>query len=267
MHDFLSERPLAQRCLKLTARRANAVIAISRSVAEDTRRVLPSIRIETLLNAVDVKAFSPGPSTGTELDRLSGLKVPLDRTLRIGLVATYARWKGQDVFLRAAARVHRTLPSQHLRFYVIGGPIYATDASQFSSAELNALIGELGLWGTAGLIPFQRELLSVLRSLDIFVHASSRPEPFGRSIVEAMACSRPIVVAAGGGAGEIVDAGRTGLTHAPGDVDGLAAALRTLIESEPLRDRLAVEGRRVAIERFSRVRLGPALIALYLSLL
>ena len=51
--------------------------------------------------------------------------------------------------------------------------------------ELQALILSLGLKDIAALIPFQQHLPPLLMSLDIVVHEQARPEPFGRSIVEA----------------------------------------------------------------------------------
>jgi glycosyltransferase involved in cell wall biosynthesis len=267
LHDFLSERPLASHFLKLIAHRVSAAIAISEAVASDARRVLPSLPITTILNALDAEEFAPGPADSPGLDRLAGIQPAPVGTIRIGLIATYARWKGQDVFLRAGALLRRLMPAQALRLYVVGGPIYDTGMSQFTTAELNALISEVELQGTAGLIPFQNDIVPILRSFDIVVHASTRREPFGRSIIEAMACERAVIVASAGGASEIVQDQLTGLTHNPGDINGLARALRTIIESEPLRRRLAAEGRRSVVAKFSRDRLGRAVLALYQSLL
>ena len=50
----------------------------------------------------------------------------------------------------------------------------------------------------------RQDVPDVLRALDVVVHASVEPEPFGRVIAEAMACARPVVWARGGGADEIV---------------------------------------------------------------
>ena len=266
MHDFISERPLARRILKYAARRASVVIAISDAVARDCRSVLPSLRAVTIANAIDTSEFAPGAGDGTWLDQLADLKSVPAGAHRIGLVATYARWKGQDVFLRAAARLKSILPCEQLRFYLVGGPIYATDASQFTLKDLTELIDYLGLTGSVGLVGFQREVVPVLRSLDVVVHASTRPEPFGRTILEAMACGRAIVVASGGGAEELIENGRTALTHRAGDPAGLADALATLIRDPGLRAQLGSRARQTAVLSFSRGRLGPVLLSLYGSI-
>src|SRR5262249_13053440 len=78
---------------------------------------------------VDGAGCSRGRGDGAALDRLAGLEVAPPGTARVGLVATYARWKGQEVFLQAASQVDA-------RFYVVGGPVYRTRGSQFSLEEL-----------------------------------------------------------------------------------------------------------------------------------
>lgn len=267
IQDFVGERPLGRHLLKFAASRVNAVVAISKAVAEDVRKLLPATRIVTILHAVDTHRFTLGPGDGSSLDRLANIPAPPRNTIRIGLVATYARWKGQDVLLQAFAKLRKSLPDQPLRLYLVGGPIYATDASQFTVEELKVMIGELQLEQAVGLIPFQDNIVPILRSLDIVVHASRRPEPFGLSILEAMACGRPVVAAAGGGVSEILQDQVTAMTHAPGDVDGLVWALRKLVESEGLRNRIAAAASRAARTHFSSGRLGPSLVDLYRSVL
>jgi glycosyltransferase involved in cell wall biosynthesis len=267
VQDFLSERLLARHLLSLAARRVSIAVAISNAVAADIRRLIPALRVATVLNAIDTVRFSPGDGDGPSLDRLANMAVAPSGTYRVGLIAAYARWKGQDVLLEAFSRLGRSLPALSLRLYIVGGPIYTTDASQFTADEMGGLISELGLTGLVGLIPFQRNVVPILRSLDIVVHASRKPEPFGLSIVEAMACGRPVVAAKGGGVDEIVENGVTGMLHLPGDGVALAELLRTLIDAPELRDRLATAGRRAAVARFSRPRLGPEVVALYDSVM
>ncbi|WZI67202.1 MAG: glycosyltransferase [Gloeotrichia echinulata CP02] len=92
IHDFYGSRPLMAKILKLMSFRATQGIAISQAVAQDAKATLPDLPIEVIYNAVDINYFSPSVSTS------SSSSLPL----RIGLVATFARWKGQDIFLEAA---------------------------------------------------------------------------------------------------------------------------------------------------------------------
>jgi glycosyltransferase involved in cell wall biosynthesis len=106
----------------------------------------------------------------------------------------------------------------------------------------------------------------VYRALDIVVHASTKREPFGRSVLEAMACGRPVIVSDAGGVRELVTHDDQGLTHPPGDADVLAGHIASLLHDPARCERLGVNGRRTAVAFFDRARSAAALAELYLSL-
>jgi glycosyltransferase involved in cell wall biosynthesis len=190
-----------------------------------------------------------------------------DGGVRVGLVATFAHWKGHGVFIEAAARALGSLPAESVRFYVVGGPVYATRGSQVSQESLKARAERLGIAGEVVFAGFQGEIAGVYRALDIVVHASTQPEPFGRTIVEAMACGRPVIASRAGGAAEIFDHGRDAIGVPPGDAEALAAAIISLAARPEERRRLGEEARRTAVARFSRTRLGPEVGGIYDALL
>lgn len=263
LHDFLSHRRLAGKLLGLLDRRARLGIAISSAVAQDARTVLPSLPMHVVYNAVDTSAFSPGDSDGALLDRLACIPEAAAGTVRVGLVATYARWKGQDIFLEAAAQAlsHRS-PGVGLRFYVVGGTAYVTHQSQWSEAELRNRARRLGIAEAVGFIPFQEDLPPIYRALDVLVHASSRPEPFGLTIAEAMACGRSVIASRASGAAELFsDEEAVGLS--PLTPESLAGAISMLARDPALRQSLATAARTAAVGRFSRQRLGGEVLDIY----
>ncbi len=261
VRDFVGARRLMSRALRLLAGRAAAAAAISRGVERDLGAAVPGLPVEVLYDGIDVTEFAPGPPETERLDALAGLPPAEGETVRVGLVATYARWKGHDLFLEAAARAHRG-GAGPVRFYLVGGPIYATGGSQTSEAELRGLARSLGILDRVGFVPFQEDTAWLYRSLDVAVHASVLPEPFGRTIAEAMACARPLVAARGAGALEVLAPGDVVLFE-PGDPGALAAAVSVLARDPALRQRLGAAGRRVAVERFSHDRLGGEMLAVY----
>jgi glycosyltransferase involved in cell wall biosynthesis len=105
-----------------------------------------------------------------------------------------------------------------------------------------------------------------MRALDVVVHASVQPEPFGMVIAEAMACGKPVVVSLAGGAAEIVRDGVDALGHPPGDAAALADRIRVLVEDAELRARLGRAARAAAESRFDRARLAKELGPLYARL-
>jgi glycosyltransferase involved in cell wall biosynthesis len=144
--------------------------------------------------------------------------------------------------------------------------VYQTAGSQQTVQDLRAHAEALGLANRVGFTGHVEDVPSAIRALDIVVHASTEPEPFGMVVIEAMACAKPVVVSLAGGIAEIVEAGRNALVHAPGDVEGLAAQIGRLIGDPALRSRLGGQARLDAERRFDRARLADALVPLYESL-
>jgi glycosyltransferase involved in cell wall biosynthesis len=237
----------------------SAVLANSASVAADVKQALaPSVPIDVVHNAVDLATFAPeGPID--DLDRHAGWGAPRRPLLRVGLIASFARWKGHDVFLRALSALPVDLP---LRGYVIGEPLYDTAGSQWSFEELRAMTRQLGLEDRVAFTGFLRPA-PAMRALDVVVHASTRPEPFGLVIAEAMACGRAVVTSGSGGAGELIEPEVDALTHAPGDAAGLARAVARLAADPQLRQQLGARARVAACQRFDPDRLARELIAVY----
>jgi glycosyltransferase involved in cell wall biosynthesis len=90
-----------------------------------------------------------------------------------------------------------------------------------------------------------------MQGVDVVIHASTSPEPFGRVIVEAMLASRPVVATRGGGASEIIDEGKNGLLCEPSSVESLAEKVRLILAGGPQVEALVVRGGVSARERFA----------------
>ena len=260
IHDYVRPRPFMRWLLRWHAGRCSAVIANSQSVADDVRAVLGTRPvIETIYNAIDLRRFVPvGPEF--DLDVLSGLAPAEPGTIRVGLVATFARWKGHYTFLNALAM----LPSSpRVRGYIIGAAIYQTTSSQHTIDELRTEAERLGLDGRVGFTGFIDNTPSAMRALDIVVHASTQPEPFGMVIAEGMACGKAVIAANAGGALEVFEDGVNALGHSPGDAAGLADRIMQLACDEGLRARLGRAGIAKVTACFNRRRLGMEVVQVY----
>jgi glycosyltransferase involved in cell wall biosynthesis len=259
LHDFLSLRPLVPRFLTLSLHRCSGIIANSQSVARDLLSTFPyPPPVHTVYHAVDLNNFNPEGSR-LDLDGLAGMNPATAGVLRVGLVATTARWKGHEVFLRALAM----LPAERIRAYVIGSPIYRTAGSQYSLSELRGMASALRLDGRVGFTGFISDSAAAIRALDIVVHASIAPEPFGLAVAEAFACGRAVIASRGGGVLEIVREDENALIHTPGDARELAAALTRLIADAGLRRKLGLAARKTAELSFARPRLAHDLMRVY----
>jgi glycosyltransferase involved in cell wall biosynthesis len=263
IHEYIGRRPMTRTLLRRHRRAASLVVTNARSVAADVEKALGSdVPIKTIYNAVDLNVFSPAGSVA-DLDALAGVPAAAPGTVRVGLVATFGRWKGHEIFMRAVARLGTDRP---IRAYIVGGSLYDTAGSQFTADELRALGRDLRLGDRLAFTGVLGEVAPALRALDVVVHASTQPEPFGLVIAEAMACGRAVIASAAGGAAEIVRPGVDALVHAPGDADGLAAALARAIDDPALRVRLGAAARESAAARFDAVRFAHDFDALYQSL-
>jgi glycosyltransferase involved in cell wall biosynthesis len=259
VHDYLAGRAISVRLLRRLAGRCRLVIANSTSVATDASRALgPGVPVATMYNGVDLGRFQPsGPVA--DLDGLAGVSPATPGIVRVGLAGTFALWKGHRTFIRAMARL-ADLP---IRAYVIGGPVYRTAGSQETTESLRSLAAELRVADRVAFTGPLADLAPALRALDVVVHASTDPEPFGMVIAEAMATGRAVIVSGAGGAAELVRDGADALVHRPGDVDDLAHQIRSLVTDRGLRDRLGQAARASAETRFDRARLSRELTPLY----
>ena len=139
VHDYVSSRPFMAKLMKIFQRRCQVALANSNSVAQDLMAVCgSSLAIKTLYNGIDTDEFAPGGER-LDLDSLSGLP-PADGVIRVGMLATLARWKGHEVFLRALSLLPGDLP---FRSYILGDALYQTGGSQHSLEELKVLARSL----------------------------------------------------------------------------------------------------------------------------
>jgi glycosyltransferase involved in cell wall biosynthesis len=260
MHEYVGRRPMTRTLVRRYAGRASVIIANSDSVAVDVREIAgAAVPVRVIHNAVDLGRFSPaGPVI--DLDARCGLEPAPAGTVRVGLVATFSRWKGHETFLRAVAALPPALPA---RGYVVGGALYDTDGSQHSAEELRRLAADLGLTGRVGFAGFVDGVDGVMRALDVVVHASTAPEPFGLVIAEAMACGRAVITSGTGGASELVRDGVDAITHRPGDPADLASGIERLATDAPLRARLGRAARETAERRFDAGRFAEEFARTY----
>jgi glycosyltransferase involved in cell wall biosynthesis len=161
----------------------------------------------------------------------------------IGLFGRIATWKGQKVFVEALSR----LPDAN---GVMVGDALFTDEDQRYKRELVILAEKLGVSNRVHFTGFQTDILPYLKAVDVVVHCSTSPEPFGRVIVEAQLAGKPVVATKGGGPSEIIEDLVTGILVTPNDAAGLANTIQELLEKPKWAEGLAVNGRLAAVRRF-----------------
>lgn len=159
-----------------------------------------------------------------------------DHPLTYGVVGRLAPWKGQDLFLRAFARA---FPAGEERAVLVGGALFGEDEY---AAQLPRLAARLGIADRVELRGHRDDVWTELARLDVLVHASVSPEPFGQVVLEGMAAGVPVIAAGAGGPAEILRNGETGVLYRPSDEPGLADAMVRLAD-RGLRERLSATAR------------------------
>src|SRR5438132_925333 len=236
------------RAHKLTLRRTDRVIAVSQAVADRLRAqsIFSEDKIVLIHNGIDLVRFARGRE-----DSLAK-KEGEDQKLCVGMIGHLAPIKGQEDFIRAGAIVCRQRRDVE---FVIAGEDKSNSREHRRSIE--TLIAELNLDQHVSLIGWVDDVAKLLPNFDLFV-SPARSEPFGLSIVEAMAAGVPVIATASEGAREIIDDQQVGRLVPIGNSEALADAISGLLANSELRERLSAEAQRRVRERFSLERMLDA---------
>ena len=240
--------------------KARTILANSAFTAADQHRVNPR---RTPIQIVHYGTALPAEPRERRRERGRAALGLAEGDFAVGIAARLQRWKGQDVVLRAAASLLRA--RENARLLVIGGSLFGLEP-EFAE-ELKRLAGTLGIADRVTFTGFRQDIPDCLAALDVVVHASVHPEPFGLALIEGMAAGTALVAADAGAVREIVTPGADGLLVPPGDHEALAVALLALYDDREMRWRLARAGERTARERFDVAVMTRRVEAVYAEIL
>jgi glycosyltransferase involved in cell wall biosynthesis len=209
------------------------IIANSSASAEPYRRVAPS-KVVVVHNGVDLEEYDRAKLPVGAFRREHGL----EGRLVVGFTGNVIPRKGVEELVRAAAQV---LPSRPDAVFVVVGRVPMGQPEDWQQSY-SALAERLGIADRFRFVGFCDDVRAAVADFDILV-LPSRQEPFGRSIIEAMALGVPVVASRVGGIPEIIEHERDGLLVRPGDADDLARALARLLDDPALRQSLGQAGR------------------------
>lgn len=228
------------------ARRTSTLVCMTHAVLDHCRaHGMQAPRERVVYDAVDEAWLRPGrPPEAVRHD----LGIPIDAPC-IGIAGNIQEWKGQHVVVEALGRLIAEHPNVHC---VIAGGVHR--AGEAYAVELRARIGSLGLSHRVHLLGFRADIPDVMNAWDAVVHASVRPEPFGRVILEGMLLGKPVIATAAGGVPELIDDGRTGFLVPPGNATALADCLRRVLDAPADVHAIGARARDWARQHFSLAR-------------
>ena len=224
------------------ARYCDALVMMTQAVDEHCRRAgVAGRRNLVIYDGIDAAGYQPTRSRDEVRAELG-----IDAGPCAGVAGNIQEWKGQMVLVEAMAEVLAEDPTAQAR--IIGG-VHKAGAEYARQVEQR--IEDLQMRDRVRITGFRTDIADVMNALDIVVHTSVRPEPFGRVILEGMLLGKPVVASAAGGVPELIRDGETGFLTAPGDSSALAAKLSLLMRDAELRSKIGERARQWAAQEFS----------------
>jgi glycosyltransferase involved in cell wall biosynthesis len=202
---------------KLAMQKIDRVVAVSEDIRQRVihERNLSPEKVLTIHYGVDLEKFAPEDQTLTRGD----IGVTNDH-LVLGTVARFDYPKGHKYLIDAAPEIVRQFPNA--RFVFVGdGPL---------RNEVEQQINQLGLNSYFVLLGFRRDVKQLLGVFDLFI-LPSLSEGLPNAVLEAMACSNPVVATAVNGVVEVVEDGKTGFLVPPADPARMADAVIKMLGS------------------------------------
>ena len=213
---------------------------------------VPSDSIRRIPRSVDLAKFA-----GITREDVKG-----KRQVTISIVGRLTPLKGHVYFLRAMARVVRSMP--YVKIWIIGD---APSKKEAYRQELEALSQRLGLGDQVEFLGNRRDIPQLLAKTDVLVMSSVVPEAFGRVILEAQAMHVPVVATSVGGVVDIIEHERTGLLVMAKDPDDMAAAVLRVLQDKALAARMVKAGHEKLLQQYTLKHMAEQTLAVYKELM
>ncbi len=224
------------------------ILAVSNTVAKTLREYLSPIGLERIVKrhyiGINLDAFRPDCKAEKKWD--------------IAFLGRLEEMKSVDTFPEMLEILKRTNPD--LKMVITGdGSLRQIMIDDFLKRGVSEMVDYLGVVET-------QQVGQIINSAKIFLYPS-RAEPFGLSIIEAMACEIPVIAANVYGPSEIITHEQDGLMVTPGDAQALASAVERLLGDSDLYTRIRTNARKTVQTRFDIKAQTRKLVDIYLGLI
>jgi L-malate glycosyltransferase len=239
MHDIVTPRMISHLFVWLAGKMANKIIVVSNAVRDSLIGFgVSKDKIQTVYNGMNCEL--PIPSSDEKILIRNEFNIPND-TVLITMVGAITAWKGQDILLKAAAKIEVTKPLLH---YLFVGDILLNSDIEYQQS-LSAMVRQYQLESKVGFTGFRDDVSRIMTASDIIIHSSvNRADPLPTVILEAMLFEKPVIAVRVGGVPEIVEDGITGILYSMGNIDELVRAIKKLSENNELRKKMGFAGRK-----------------------
>ena len=219
------------------------VLAVSENVAKAIKAHLDSEfheKVRTLYSGIDLSVFKPLPDLKKQWD--------------LAFMGRLETMKSVDLFPEMLFLLKSKFPN--LKMMITGeGSLKDRIFKEFDERGVSSMVDYQGVVAT-------EDVPVLINKSRIFIYPS-RQEPFGLSIVEAMACGVPVITTNVFGPGEIIKHNYDGFAVPPDDVDSLAEAIEVLLIDNELRNRIRQNALKSVQERYDIRQHAKHLISIY----
>jgi glycosyltransferase involved in cell wall biosynthesis len=249
LHDILSLEHFSSTNLRIAVTLANrfATLVIANSQASQTAFIQAGGNAkltEIVYNGFDISKYETIPSQVAQLRQELGL----ENQFVVGHFSRLAPWKGQHILIAALSQC-----PPNVTVMLVGDALFG---EQDYVQQLHQQIAEMKLENRVKFLGFREDIPQLMAACDVVAHTSTAPEPFGRVIVEAMLCGKPVIAAEAGGAIELVEDGVSGFLVTPGNSAELAEVINTCVAEPGMIATMADRGRAIARQRFDIIKIN-----------
>ncbi|AKG22109.1 glycosyltransferase family 4 protein [Calothrix sp. 336/3] len=260
LHDILSPEHFSNTNRRVAVTLANrfASLVIANSQASKTAFIQAGGRseiTEIVYNGFHPQTYEIPMSTAQEMRE----KLGLSGKYIVGHFSRLAPWKGQHILLEALSKC-----PEDVAVILVGDALFG---EQDYVQKLHQQVADLGLTNRVKFLGFRSDIPQLMAACDVVTHTSTAPEPFGRVIVEAMLCGKPIIAAKAGGAMELVENEVNGFLVEPGKSEDLALVISDCFHHREKTGKIAENARLSASQRFDVVNINQQIAQLLLRVL
>ncbi|MEQ8757643.1 MAG: glycosyltransferase [Coleofasciculus sp. G1-WW12-02] len=246
LHDILSSDhfSVTNRRIAVTLANRFASLVLTNSQATQAAFIAGGGRSEltqVVYNGFEPKQYKTRATDSHQIRQQLGL----DGQFIVGHFSRLSPWKGQHILLEALAQCPPEVSA-----ILVGDALFG---EQKYVQHLHQQVTELKIKERVQFLGFRSDIVPLMKACDLIAHTSTAPEPFGRVVVEAMLCERPIVAVAAGGVIELIEAEKTGWLFSPSDSQQLAQIITTC-RNQP--ERAAIMAQQAQIQASQRFNLN-----------
>ena len=240
------------------------VATSSQSLRKPKNYWLPKAQMPNKITVVpaglDCDFFKPAPKNPELMQRLGIIS---KNAIKILFVGRFVQEKGIFDLLNAFSKIS----NQNIELLIVGA------GNSETTEKIHKLASELDLQPKIkflGSINY-KEMPQIHNIADIFCLPSAETkfwaEQFGYSLVEAMACGKPVVSTYSGSIPEIVQHQSTGLLVEQHNPDALATAIEKLSTDQPLREKYGENARQWVLDKFEAGKVASQIAEVYRKVL